>query len=137
MVSLTAHHGEGLKKGLTNRRTMREDRFLALISFLLALIAGLLLLLDAARVPRDPTVEEILLGAVIPAVIGLGMILSGASAFGRRSMGAGTAILLLGIVALVLNYGLIPGVLGLVAGVLGIVAAALNSQRWSPFRFRP
>ncbi len=108
---------------------MREDRLLAILGLLLALIAGLLLVLDGANIPRNATIEELILRVALPLILGVGTIVGGVGLVQGRYTTGGVVCLLLGILAFALGQGTLEAILAAAAGILGLVAGSLRNQR--------
>jgi hypothetical protein len=103
---------------------MSEKRLLALIGFLLGLLAGVLILVFAVDIGRSPDLTvEFLLDRLVRIIFGI-LILLGSLLIYRRSYSTGGIVnLVLGIVGLVIGAYSVGAILALLSGVLGLVAS--------------
>ena len=103
---------------------MTEKRLLAILGFLLALIGGILILFDAANIPRNASVDlEFLARKAVAVILGIAAILGGAFIYKGRMSTGGLLTIIIGVVAaIVIGIGLAE-VLIVIGGILGIVGA--------------
>ncbi len=99
------------------------------MGFLLVLVGGLLVILGGTRLPRNFDLQNLVLGTLIPITLGIAAIVSAAVILRGTYTSAGIVALVLGILILVLDYGLAEGLIILVGGVLGLVAAGMEHER--------
>jgi len=101
-----------------------EKRLLAILGFLLALIGGILILFDAANIPRNANVDlEFLARKAVAVILGIAAILGGAFIYKGRMSPGGLLTIIIGVVAaIVIGIGLAE-VLIVIGGILGIVGA--------------
>ncbi len=100
---------------------MTQKRLLALLSLILALVAGILLLLNIMQLHGDLTLGWFV-GRAIEVTIGLVAILAGIMTYDRRYVPGGVVNVVVGILAIVVARETALGVLILLAGILSLVA---------------
>src|SRR6266508_2682723 len=101
---------------------MSERRILALLAFLIGLLAALLLLIGL-RLPRggEPFLDW-LYRVAVAAILGLIAIVGSLLIYGRKYQAGGIINIVMGI-AVILLAGTVPGILLVFSGILGLVAA--------------
>lgn len=104
---------------------MTEKKLLAILSLLLALIGGILVLVDVFNVPRNTTINADYLGRrAVPLILGIGAVLCGIYMYKGK---ASTSALLTIVVGLLINVDQrivgLEGTLVLLGGVLRLLAA--------------
>jgi len=101
---------------------MTEKRVLALLAMLIGLIAGLLILVNALDIGRGNLDLSRLLNAGIAALLGIAILVGSLFIYRGKYSSGGIINILLGIVALILEFSQIGGILAIVSGVVGLVA---------------
>ena len=101
---------------------MTEKRVLALLAMLIGLIAGLLILVNAVDIGGGNLSLSQLLNAGIAALLGIAILVGSLFIYRGKYSSGGIINIFLGIVALILRYGEIAGILAIVSGVIGLVA---------------
>ncbi len=100
---------------------MTERRIFAILGFLLALVAGLLLILAALDFGRSVDLDTVV-RHIIGLVLGIAAILGGVMMYkGPRMTEGGIVTIVIGVLVIVLGQGFEAAILLLVAGVLGLV----------------
>lgn len=117
-------------------RTMREERLLSVVALLLALVAGLLLILAGARLPRNPTFDDLILGTAVPLILGLGILLGGLAIIEGQYATGGVVCLVLGILVYAVGEGSLNALLAIAGGILGLIANSLRSHRFQAAQYR-
>lgn len=104
---------------------MTEKKLLAILSFLLALIGGILVLVGVFNVSRNTSIDfDYLAGRTIDLVLAIGAILCGFYMYKGHASTGGLLTIVVGILILVDQGGIeLEGTLVLLGGVLGIVTA--------------
>jgi len=92
---------------------------LAMLAFLLALVAGLLLILDNFRL-GEITLSWIF-DVVVGILLGIVLIAAGLIAYERRYMEGGVLAIVVGVIVIIW-WEIVPGVLALVSGILALAA---------------
>ena len=101
--------------------SMTQKRLLALLSLIMALIAGILLILDIMIFPREITLRW-LVDRAMAVALGLVAIIGGLMTYDRRYVPGGAVNLVVGVLAIVVVGEFALGVLILLAGILSLVA---------------
>jgi len=101
---------------------MTEKRVLALLAMLIGLIAGLLILVNALDIGRGNLDLSRLLNAGVAALLGIAILVGSLFIYRGKYSSGGIINILLGIVALILEFSQIGGILAIVSGVVGLVA---------------
>ena len=103
---------------------MSEKRILALVGFLLGLLSGVLILVNAFQVGRSQTIDlAFVAGRFVEIVLGVVILLGSLLLYRGRSSAGGLVNLVIGIVGLVIGLGTTESALAIVSGLLGIVAS--------------
>ena len=100
---------------------MTQKRLLALLSLILALVAGILLILDVMHLPRELTLQW-LVDRAVSVALGLVAIIGGLMTYDRRYVPGGIVNMVVGILAAVFAHEMALGILIIMAGVLSLVA---------------
>ena len=100
---------------------MTQKRLLTLLSLILALVAGVLLIIDVARLPKELNVEWFADRAIAVA-LGLVAIIAGLMTYDRKYVPGGVVNVVIGILAVVIAHEMALGILILLAGILSLVA---------------
>ena len=100
---------------------MSERRLLAVLALLLGLVAGLLLLIEVMRIPRQVTADWFIRVA-IRAVLGLAVIIGALIIYGRRYLQGGVLNVAVGLVVLLFFGDASAGILAVISGLLGVFA---------------
>lgn len=100
---------------------MKTDRLLGILGFVLALVGGVLLLRGALDLG---VTLEALARDLLALALGLLAVVGGFFLFTRRHQQGGLVCVVVGLVAILVDAGVTPGVVVLLGGVLGLVAEA-------------
>ena len=106
---------------------MTEKRLLALVAFLIGLVAGLLILVDAVNGMQFSSLGSAL-SQLVGVVIGVAILLASLLIYRSKYSSGGVLNILLGVVALVLHLNSTGGILAIVAGVVGLLASEAKPQ---------
>ncbi len=114
-----------MKYPLCSSVGMSEKRILALLGFLLGLVAAVLILVRSLDFGRNPQLDvDFVLRHVVALLIAVAILLGSVLIYRAKSSTGGLVNLLLGVVGLfVTGVGQDAAVLAIVSGVLGILAA--------------
>src|SRR5439155_18218617 len=115
--------GERLKPAPVFHRTMTEKRLLALVAFLIGLVAGLLILVEAVNGIQQLSSLSSMLGQLVGVVLGVAILFASLLIDRSKYSSGGVLDILLGVVALVLHMNSTGGILAIVAGVVGLIAS--------------
>lgn len=103
---------------------MTERRTLAILAFLLALIGGLLVIVNALNVRFDGLTLDRVARLVLDLVLGVAAIFGGVMMYQGKMSTGGLVTIVIGVVILLVSQGLgVAAVLVIVGGVLGIVGS--------------
>ncbi len=100
---------------------------LALIAFLIGLVAGLLILVEAANGIQFSSLGSTL-SQLVGVIVGLAILLASLLIYRSKYSSGGILNILLGIVALILHLHSTGGILAIVAGVVGLIASEASPQ---------
>jgi|GEM_PF-7124222 len=102
---------------------MQERRALALVALILGIVAGVLFLVEALNVGRNPNIDvQFILDRLLTFGVAILVILGGVVIWRGQTVVGGLLNLILGVIALLLVLGLAGSVLALISGVIGLVA---------------
>jgi hypothetical protein len=102
---------------------MTEKRLLALLGFLLGLIAAILVLVGVLTIRGNQELTlEFLVGRAIELALALGLLAGSLLLFRGKHSSGGLVNLILGLVVILVGAGTLEGILGVLSGVLGLVA---------------
>ncbi len=104
---------------------MSEKRILALLGFLLGLVAAVLILVRGLDFGRNPQFDvDFVLRHIVALLIAVAILLGSVLVYRAKSSTGGLVNLLLGVVGIfIAGVGTDAAVLAIVSGVLGILAA--------------
>jgi|GEM_PF-1685868 len=103
---------------------MTEKRLLALLAFLIGLVGGLLVLVQALdRLRPLPSDLVAALNSLVGVILGLAILAASLLIYRGKYSSGGILAILLGIVALILGLSSTGGILAIVGGVVGLVAS--------------
>lgn len=103
---------------------MTEKRILALIAFLLGIVAFAFVLLRAIDFGRNVSITaEFLLSRFVDVVLAIALLLGSIMIYRGSYSGGGILNLILGIIVLVWTGGVDTAVLAILSGVLGLIAS--------------
>jgi len=101
---------------------------LALIAFLIGLVSGLLILVEAANGIQQFSSLGKTLSELVGVIVGLAILLASLLIYRSKYSSGGILNILLGIVALILHLHSTGGILAIVAGVVGLIASEASPQ---------
>ncbi len=102
---------------------MTEKRLLALVAFLIGLVAGLLILVEAVNGIQQFSSLNSMLGQLVGVVLAVAILFASLLIYRSKYSSGGVLDILLGVVALVLHLNSTGGILAIVAGVVGLIAS--------------
>jgi len=102
---------------------MTEKRLLALVAFLIGLVAGLLILVEAVNGIQQFSSLNSMLGQLVGVILGVAILFASLLIYRSKYSSGGVLDILLGVVALVLHLNSTGGILAIVAGVVGLIAS--------------
>ena len=106
---------------------MTERRLLALLAFLIGLVGGLLILVDALPSFRQISDLGQALSGLVGLILGLAILAASLLIYRSQYSSGGILDLLLGFVVLVLRLNFTGALLAIVAGVIGLVAVGART----------
>ena len=100
---------------------MTQRRMVAVLAFLLCLVAGLVLLFEVLHLPSNVTLDWFLSKAVT-IILATVVILAAVIIYGRRYVEGGIVGIVVGAVLIFPYQDGVPGVLALLGGVMAVIA---------------
>lgn len=104
---------------------MDEKRVLALLGFLLGLVAGVLILVGALELGRNQSITvELIAGRIVQVVFGVVILFASLLIYRRTTNAGGFVNLIVGIIGLfVPGIGTTEAALAIISGILGLIAS--------------